>query len=190
MVDLIPILTDGLTDEEIIDKCYVIFKQSILNKDRPDLFGKKIYIPIEWLNYKAEMFWHVSSLSSIEDFKILPCNNDVSSVNCRKNCIENTGGITLSNGETRTLCHYRMTRVNWIREIIDLANIHNDRVKVWKKVQKDNKENLYLRYVYREIDYILVFEEKVNRYILKSAYPLFFIESKRNHDKDYNKYRK
>lgn len=110
--------------DEIIDNAYEIYKSQLMDREnRIKLFGKFIYIDCKsWINRKAEMFWHLSSLSENEQFNILPCTNDSASVVCNENCITNLYKVILSNGEKRNLCIYRSIRINWIREVIDLAN--------------------------------------------------------------------
>lgn len=80
-------------------------------------------------------------------------------------------------------------RVEWIRQIIDLFNYHDERVKYWEKVNSNKKNRIYLRYQEEENDYLIVFEEKSSkRVILITAFPVFFRSAKRDYDNDYNAY--
>ena len=45
---------DSLTD--IFNKCHEVFRNTIAAKDRPLLDGKQIYVPIRWIENKAEIF--------------------------------------------------------------------------------------------------------------------------------------
>jgi hypothetical protein len=46
-----------------------------------------------------------------------------------------------------------------------------------------------LRYQYRHVDYVAVFEDKPNgKYVFITAYPVFYINTKKAFDKDYEKY--
>ena len=45
----------------------------------------------------------------------------------------------MNNGDVRTKCLYRALRVGWIREIIELYNENDVRVKYWEKVNSKKK---------------------------------------------------
>lgn len=180
------------TQDDIINTCYIEFKECVLNKEsRPQLFGREVCIPIgAWINNKAEIFWHISSLSSKDKISILPCNNDPAIDKCDKNCIYHKRQITLTNGEERDICFYRATKAFWVKELIELANQKDKCIKIWiKKDNKKKRQELYLRYQFRHIDYIVIFESKPSKYVLITAYPVFYINSKNGYDIDYQNYR-
>ncbi len=179
------------SEVDIIDTCYNLFKEDMLKKEnRPELFGKFIYIPIEWNRNKAEAFWHASSLEPKDNLNIFPCNNDYSSSLCNNNCLKQDITITLKNGDTRLICYYRMVRVHWIKKIIELANNNDARVQYWEVTKKDKQIKLYIRYTFINIDYVVILGVKPNQYVFITAYPVFFIDAKTDFTKDYNKYKK
>ena len=184
------------TEDELIDACYIKFKESILNKEnRPTLFGREVFVPVgDWINYKAQIFWHVSSLS-LDDritITILPCNNDVAMNKCDENCIYHKSQIKFPNGGIRDMCYYRSTKAFWVKEIIQLANDKDGKIKSWiKRDVKKKRNELYLRYQNQNIDYISIFEDKPNgKYVFITAYPVFYVNSKDGFNKDYQSYLK
>ena len=95
----------------------------------------------------------------------------------------------MNNGDVRAKCLYRALRVGWIRDIIELYNVNDMRVKYWKKVNSKKRNRLYLRYQEEELDYLIVFEEKSEKRVqLITAYPIFFVSAKRDYEKDYQEY--
>lgn len=178
---------DTLSD--ILDRCHDVFKKSIASKERPRLGSREIYVPINWIEGKAELFWHTASLEIKPRLSIKPCNNDMSSSLCEENCVTGTNVIVLANGDKRAKCIFRATRVGWIRDIIELYNRRDPRVKYWEKENSDKRNRLYLRYQEDEIDYLIVFEAKgAKRVRLITAFPVFFISAKKDYEKDYQNY--
>lgn len=95
---------------------------------------------------------------------IKPCTNDISSAFCSENCILGTEVITINDG--------------------------NDvRVKYWEKVNSKKKKRLYLRYQEEELDYLIVLEKKSEKRVqLITAYPVLFVSTKKDYEKDYQNY--
>ncbi|WP_270395870.1 hypothetical protein [Mediterraneibacter massiliensis] len=173
----------------IFDICHNRFKETITTKDRPLFQGMEIYVPLKWIESKAEIFWHSASIEQKAKLDIKPCINDLSSALCPENCILGTDLITMNNGDVRTKCLYRALRVGWIREIIELYNENDVRVKYWEKVNSKKKNRLYLRYQEEELDYLIVFEKKSEKRVqLITAYPVFFVSAKKDYEKDYQNY--
>lgn len=168
-----------------IENIYDTYKNELMDKSkRPRLFGKFIYIDCgSWIENKPEMFWHLISLSETEKFNILPCNNDKSMILCKGNCLTGTNQIILKNGKKRNLCFYRATRINWICKVIEFANDGYNNIEKWIR---DNR--IYIRFQQNEIDYILIFDIRKSYYYFVSAFPVFYINSKRNYCNDYNNY--
>lgn len=178
---------DSLTD--IFNKCHEVFRNTIAAKDRPLLDGKQIYVPIRWIENKAEIFWHAASLDQKPELSIKPCNNDMSSSLCEENCVSGSDSIVLGNEESRMKCIYRALRIGWIREIIDMYNARDQRVRYWEKTNSKKKNRIYLRYIEDEIDYMVVLEDKSsNRVVLITAFPVFFISDKHDYENDYKRY--
>lgn len=183
---------------DIEDYIYDFFKRNLMNSSyRKKLHGKFIYMNCnQWINYKNEVFWHISSLNENEKFNILPCNNCLSSEKCPLNCISPTRKVIMKNKETRNICLYRAIRINWINEIIELANNGDESIKTWNKKilgKGKNKQQYFVRFTHEAVDYILLFEEKYKNGILEyyyfiTAFPIFYINSKRKYDEDYLAY--
>ena len=186
---LTPIAFDKTGELSVIfDNCHSTFKETIATKDRPLFRGMEIYVPLKWIENKAEIFWHSASIEQKEKLDIKPCTNDISSAFCPENCILGTEVITMNDGNIRAKCLYRALRVGWIREIIELYNANDVRVKYWKKVNSKKKTRLYLRYQ-EEVDYLIVFEKKSEKRVqLITAYPVFFVSAKKDYEKDYQNY--
>lgn len=177
--------------DDIMNKCHNIFKETMTAKEsKPQFMEKDILVPIKWLEYKAEVFWHSASIQPKPKLEILPCNNDITSSLCGNNCVTATEPIIL-NGEEREKCIYRAARVNWIKPIIEMYNNGDARVKYWEKVHSNKRNRLYLRYQEEEIDYLIVLEEKsAKRVVFITAYPIFFLSAKRDYEIDYQNYQK
>lgn len=184
----------------IIDYLYQVFKNGfLLPTKRPNLYGKFIFVNCNnWINNKAETFWHLISLSIDESFNILPCNNDTVLPSCDNNCIKSATQVMLNNGQARNICFYRGVRIEWINDIIKLANNNDPNIKVWrKKVTSGGRPaiQLYLRFQHETADYVLIFEEKykegnVSQYFFITAFPVFYINTKSGYDRDYIQYTK
>ena len=97
-------------------------------------------------DHRSEIFWHISSIEKKDDrLPILPCANDRASAICKENCIDGEW-LIYPRDEERAVCLFRAMRVEWIRQIIDLFNYHDERVKYWEKVNSNKKNRIYLRY--------------------------------------------
>ena len=91
----------------------------------------------------------------------------------------------MNDGNVRAKCLYRALRVGWIKEVIELYNENDVRVKYWEKINSKKKKRLYLRYQEEELDYLIVLEKKSEKRVqLITAYPVFFVSAK----KDYQNY--
>ncbi|MCI8798511.1 hypothetical protein NSB25_03115 [Acetatifactor muris] len=193
MSKLIPIDITGISKtEDIMNKCHDVFKATLaLKEDKPQLNGKEVLVPLKWLDYKAETFWHSASIELKQRLDILPCNNDITSALCNNNCLLEIDYIML-NGIKREKCIYRAVRVNWIRAVLEMCNDNDPRIKYWEKIHSSNKRNrIYLRYEEEEVDFLVILEdisEKRVRFI--TAYPIFFLSAKRDYENDYHNYQK
>lgn len=97
------------------------------------------------------------------------------------------------------MCLYRLSRISWVPQIIDLANQDDPSVKIWRKEEQDktNKRWRWKRYVRYEsglADYILIFNEvyKEGNFVFldfRTAYPVFMKRDKFTFNKDYNNYK-
>lgn len=173
---------------EIINNLYDLYKSELMEKDnRVRLFNKFIYIECKWIDYKAEMFWHLISLSEEDYFKEFPCEYDNLKLMCEENCIKHIKQVTLNSGQVRNICYFRAVRISWIKEIINLANNNSSHIKKWEK-----DGILYIRFEHETADYILLFLNKLNngKYYFISAFPVFYPRSKVNYDNDFQNYQK
>lgn len=183
----------GLKDiSAIMDKCHTVFKETMANKnDRAKLGEREILVPLNWIDFKAELFWHAASIEEKAKLDIQPCTNDIVSSICANNCIDAFDPVFMKNGSEREKCIYRVARVNWIRAVIDLYNNNDERVKYWEKMNTDKRNRIYLRYQEDEIDYMVVLEDKSDkRVLLITGYPVFFISRKKDYERDYQNYLK
>lgn len=172
--------------DAVVELVYDVYKEELMDKSkRPRLFGRFIYLDCNsWINNKAEMFWHLISLSTNEKFNILPCNNDKSYVLCKGNCLTGTNQIIMKNGEKRNLCLYRAIRINWISSIISIADKGSNCIEKWIK-----NNRLYIRFQQNEIDYVILLDDKKANYFFVSAFPVFYINSKKKYSADYKLYK-
>lgn len=184
---------NGLQDiSAIMDKCHDVFKLTMANKEnRAKLGEREVAVPLNWIDYKAEIFWHAASIEEKGKIDILPCVNDITSSVCADNCIDAFDAIVMNNGAEREKCIYRAVRVGWIREILDMYNKGDNRIKYWEKINSNKKNRIYLRYQEEELDYIVVLDDKSDKRVqLITGYPVFFISAKKDYELDYQKYTK
>ncbi len=193
MSKLIPIDISDLNNmEDIINRCHEVFKHTMAPKeDKPLLKGREVLVPLKWLDYKAEIFWHSASIEPKRKLDILPCNNDITSSLCDNNCITAEKSIML-NGMEREKCIYRAIRVNWIKQVLEMYNNDDSRVKYWEKIHSRTKRRrIYLRYQEEELDFLVVLEDisdKRVRFI--TAFPIFFLSAKNDYERDYLDYQR
>jgi hypothetical protein len=184
--------------KDIDDYLYQSFKSNLMDQNnRSKLSGEFIYLDCtKWIDKKNEVFWHLISLDEKEKFNVLPCTNCPSIAKCPNNCISPTRNITLSNGQKRNICYYRAVRINWINEIITLLNNKDPYVKSWKKEIKGKgakRVQIYIRFTHEAVDYLIILEEKrksgkVKQYNFVTAFPVFYISSKKKYEKEYKSY--
>ena len=137
-----------------------LYLNDIDKENRAKLGGREVAVPLNWIECKAELFWHAASIEEKAKLDIQPCTNDITSSLCANNCISPYDSVIMNNGTEREKCIYRAVRVGWIREIIDLYNNGDERVKYWEKINSNKKNRIYLRYQEEEIDYIVIFEDQ------------------------------
>lgn len=191
MSNLTPIDIKQCTSrDEVLNTCYDAFKSKLFSKDySPVLFGKCVTVAFKsWILNRHNTFWHISSIDEMEIFDVLPCNNDDSGVFCNENCNSKEFQVTVDS-KIRNVCLYRSTRISLITEIFNLADNKDQRVKVWKKYDKASaKWSLCLRFIDRSVDYFILLRIKENKYVLETAYPVFYVNAKKDYDTEYQKY--
>lgn len=163
------------------------FRNHFMNRDaRPKLFDKFIFFKFDKMNDgKPERFWHIVSFEEdIEKYTVNPCANTTEAALCKnlkQDCIEKKAipGNWELNG--RTECLYRLARVHWISEIVELANKKDPGVWVTtgSRVNDKGKKTEIVKLWYREYDtdFVIIFHDSSSsggsgslRFI--TAYPL------------------
>lgn len=178
--------------EKNLDIAYEYFQGAINDRSkRPALFDKQVFIEAhEKIDGRPEGFWHVVSLETTHQFKVLPCVNDGNINLCGQNCNNNNHQVSVKYGvEVRNLCLLRASRLPWIVDIITLANKNDPSVEVWLKPSTGkSSDKLYLRYNQDGADYVIIFSDEKHHYRLISAFPVFYIREKEQFSKDYKKF--
>lgn len=174
----------------VVDNFTSIFLKS---NNRPEFNKKFIYFEMNSTNgaFKLpypEKLMHIMSLEPSHNHTSFPCNNDISFTHCQNQCNINFSSIYFSSLQ-RNECYYRMARIHWIPEIIQLANLNNPSVQTWieKGLDKRGKqyEKTYIRYQEGIVDYVIILRNVLNsnrslkHYYFISAFPVFL---KRNKD--------
>ncbi len=181
-----------------------LFNEKFINKtNRPRYNGNFIYFETNralhgrTLPY-PEKLMHIISNDIRDELDVLPCTNDPASLICNTQC-----SIRLANIDfhmiDRQECYFRMSRIHWIPEIINLANLNYSFVKTWEeeknlKQRGKNKKvtKTFIRYQNGLIDYLIILrnrekEGQLSNYIFETAFPVFFKRAKKQYDKSYNK---
>lgn len=178
------------------------FKNDFMDKEkRNKLFGKFIFIPMDFIEFKPERFWHIISFKPGEEkYTVNPCVNIYDSVLCKflkSRCNEQVDMPTEKRLRGRCECLYRITRIHWINPILGLANKNDGNVKVWHEHVKDGSTNKmvmmkYVRFEHETADYLIVLREnpmnKLNNYKFVTAYPVVHNGTKRRLDRSYKKF--
>lgn len=192
---------------EYIKRVYFIFQRDLNNRDnRPTLLGKFIYIDgtPSYFNM-INSFWHLGSIrsddlkdSTNKKYDMDPCINDVSSGECLYGCDLNHPQNFMKE-EDSVPCIFRLSRIVWIKEILELfiKEPKNRSIKVWKQKNSRTKENsLKVRYINGHVDYVIIFKITHNKdktdiqsYRLITAYPVVLKSYKKRFDKEYEDYK-
>lgn len=181
-------------ENKYLDDCialgYDYFQKNILKQDvRPKLFGKNVYVDANTKTSNVHsIFWHLSGLEEqvTKDLNILPCQNETCSHNCMTNCERHLKKINEKNGTVKIPCLYRISRLNWVNEVINLANQNNSNITILtelKRTKRGTKERTILRYQYFNVDYVIILEERKTDFYFITAYPVFFAQDRKKFDK-------
>ena len=179
-----------------LDQIYEYYKT--LKSKKLIYNGKNVIFQNEHLILGRESeFWHLASLGLKETFKVLPCTRCESKRICPTNCNSEAFKVDLKGGlGERKLCTYRAHRINFVELILSLCNNGDPRIMKFKKNQKNKYKRWetkeFIRFVDTEldIDYIIIlrFNSKSDKYIIVSAYPVFYVDTAKRFDKDYFKF--
>lgn len=180
----------------------ILYSTFINPKIRPKLKGVPIFIKNELISGMEERFLHCISMEDKGYYKhILPCSNLTYSKKCIPKCKKENASFVFSRlKENRVECQYRLSRVQWIPQIIKYANDGDSRITMWRYDKKDSYGKWHwCRYVrYRDdiVDFLIVFnelydkkdKEKLNYLDFRSAYPIFKPYEANDLDKQSRKY--
>lgn len=165
----------------------ILYKNFINPEIRPRLKDIPIFIKNEKKNGMEERYLHSISLVDKGYYKkVLPCNNLTYSKDCIPKCKrENAGFLFASLDRGRVECQYRLSRIQWIPQIIKYANENDPRITMWRYDKQDKSGKWYwaryVRYQCEFIDFLIVFNElydkknktKLNYLDFRTAYPVF-----------------
>lgn len=192
-------IDDFDTLENLINYIYdEHFKPNFMNKQqRPTLFGKFIYLDLNFINYKPERFWHIISFKADEErYTVNPCINSEDKLFCKKKKTTCDSSLFIPQDQRladRSECIYRMRRLNLICPIISLANQKNEHITMWsEEVSTDDLKiirKVYIRYQDDILDYLIVLVDGEiigkNNYKFVTAYPVVHNGTKKRLDISY-----
>lgn len=200
-----PIMHEGETQENIIQNGFDYFYNYFLKKEvKPNLKEFNIFYDMSskcsiCTSKFPERFLHSISFSNklgdidkTHEFDIYPCTNDVSIKYCSNNCKMASTDLLEFSYLDRYFCYYRLSRIHWIKDIIDLANDEHQNVSVWMKKKKDKSNKTFTQCFvrYNDIlnDFIIIFIVLGNSLRFQTAYPVVFKSSKDSLQKDFKAY--
>lgn len=191
-------------DDNICHSLVTIYKDFnisfLIKNNRPKLNGIFIYVDNKYIYGLNKRFLHSVSIEDKKYFNSDPCINDLSNVICKTKCkADSDSNIHCISIDDRSVCYYRLARVHWITEVINLANENNSNIKIWSKTFKDKTTGQMTtnrRFVWYKnglASYVIIFEEKYkngNIHMLRflTAYPVFGRRAERDFINDYNYY--
>lgn len=192
-----PIDYSGLTFEEMLEEARIYFSDIFMKKGvRPKYNGKDIFFSMSSssgmfdLGY-PEKFLHITSLDDEDKYNVFPCTNDYAYEICDIMC-GGPSSISFYSVLGRWECVYRLRRIHWIREIIDLANKRDPHITEWDVVEIDHERGKYnkrfIRYHYGIDDYVIILREDKKQYIFITAFPVVSKARKKEYDRQYNRY--
>ncbi len=165
------------------------------------LCGHRLVIDNKIINGMYERFMHAVSCENriFKDKDYPPCNNEMSSEQCVILCNLDMASFEFKK-ISRVECLYRLSRISWIKEVLDMANQDDHRVQVWRYEKRDGTNGKfqwkwYVRYKERGKDFLIVFREDKNSegekvLNFRTAYPLYLPGDKRKIEKEYNRAKK
>ncbi|WP_055665430.1 hypothetical protein [Desnuesiella massiliensis] len=194
------VLAKGNILDLALEEYSILYKTFLDYEARPTLQGAKIFVKNDIIQGMHERYLHSISLADKKYYKaILPCTNEEASINCITKCkLENSTFIFQR--LKRTECLYRLSRIQWIPEVIKYANENNEFIKIWRNEQKDETNEKWVwkrkvRYKNGLADFIIIFNElydktnknKLNYLDFRTAYPIFLPQEGVDLDKEYVK---
>ncbi|ELC8454423.1 hypothetical protein [Clostridium perfringens] len=174
--------------------------EDFLNKrKREKLNGVFIYVNFEKIYGINKKILHSVSIKDKEFYSSFPCVNDISYVYCKNRCSISEENILCASIFNRAICRYRMARISWLWEVIHLANIGDENIKIWTKTFEDKTTgamNINKRFVWYKkglASYVIIFIEKfkdgkLNFLEFVTAYPVFTRRTEEQFIKAYDEY--
>lgn len=196
-----PIYYEGNSSEERIKNGLKHFSEIFLKKEiKPEYRNKMIFFDMSSI-YKRyinlgmpERFAHIISLDNEDKYTVDPCNNnDISIEQCENGC--NDSKIFKFQNYGRWECLYRLYRVHWVREVIDLANQNDPDIITWQIDDNDGYDHFQkekIRYHCGMDDYLIVLKDrkKIGDYMFITAFPVASKRKKDSLNREYNTYLK
>ena len=166
---------------------------------REKLKGIFIYIDANKIYGINKKILHSVTIKDKEFYSSYPCINDVSYIRCLNKCSISNNNIFCAKKFERAICSYRMSRINWIWEVIHLANLDDANIKIWSKLCEDKTTgqlNVWKRFVWYKNElasYVIIFIEKYEKSRLKmleflTAYPVFNRRTEDQFNADYQEF--
>lgn len=109
---------------EIVEFVYQnYFKYDFMDKhNRERLFGKFIFLELDFIDYRPERFWHLISFApSAEKYTVNPCINTEDQILCNNIKHKCDDTIVIPNTKrlkNRSICIYRLRRIHWIKNLV------------------------------------------------------------------------
>lgn len=188
-----PVIYDGHSFSEQLQQAMDCFYNSFLKKEaRPLYNNKKIFFDMK-KEHKAftfsypERFLHIVSIDDDDKYDLFPCSNDISYENCTNFC-EPPSSLFMFSALDRWECQYRLSRIHWIKEVIELANNGNRDISEWEEREYSSKGHYnkrLIRYNCGMDDYLIVLKDRGKDYLFITAYPLLLKRAKARCDKNY-----
>lgn len=172
-------------------------KDEFFNKEkRYKLKNKFIYIDMKkssWIEDLPERYWHLITFEYNMEYSMYPCSDLEDENICKQN--KERCGINLCTPsyskylEDRIECMYRLRRVNRINTVILLANNNDDRIKLWRKKDRNNScDKVFIRYKDSISDYVVILLDLGKLYQFVTAYPVTHKKTRQDFDRDYKRY--
>jgi len=186
-----------------VEKIYndIFCESPLFGKGILEYKGKKIIFDNYKIDGKHERFWHLISFDPQSDegkFTVAPCNNLEVMHKClkEKSSCENKKVMPYHDMlKNRVECYYRMIHINWIEEIITLANNDDQRIEVWERVRKfnngaGNQTAVHIRFQDYNADYLIVLNDLNTVYKFTTAFPISLLYVKKSYTREFEKYKK
>ncbi len=124
-------------------------------------------------------YLHLGSMGKDENNKYdtFPCQNDKTSNLCIGDCTDKQNFIThhKEGSIERMLCIFRISRLEWVKTIIELAEKNDSRVKIIVKNElKNGRQTTMWKvwYSHNKTDFLVILMERHNKLIFITGYPV------------------